>query len=327
MRSSIVMPISYEGDSVLHLLHDLLAQISIQDSIYAVLTGTCENYSALTTLAKANPALHLCQGPGAFPGEARNIGIAAAHDATFIVQIDAGCFVAPNWLNNMLEPLISDTCDYVVGAIHPYRSATELWGVALDREALFAALTQQRMRRQGDMPGGAAIAYRRNLWEAAGGYPANLRCGEDKLFAERVATLGPRVLFVETAVAYWELGPQAGNMLCREYRYSMHDALLPQVSMAVRIKLGECIALTLMLLFSLIWPSCLWLFVIPLAYLSANTAKKVRRYESIAQDKWRKLSATGCILVVILNFTVLYTRLLGTARGLAQRMVKGASYV
>lgn len=327
MRSAIIVPISYEGDSVLHLLQDLLAQVSDQDGIYAVLTGAREHYSSLITLAHDNPALHLCQGVGAFPGEARNIGIAAAQDATFIVQIDAGCFIASDWLNSILEPLTSDTCDYVVGAIHPYRSATELWGVRLDREALFAALTQQRMRRQGDMPGGAAIAYRRKLWEAAGGYPENLRCGEDKFFAERVAALGPRVLFVESAVAYWELGPQVSNIVGREYRYSMHDALLPQITKAVRIKLGECLALFLMILFSLMWPPCLWLLVIPLAYLLVNTAKKVRRYEAIAQDKWQKLTPLGYALIFVLNFVVLCSRLLGTARGMAQRTVKGARYV
>ena len=326
MRSAIVVPISYEGDSVLHLLQDLLAQMSDQDRIYAVLTGAQHNYSSLAALAQANPGLHLCQGFGAFPGQARNIGIAAAQEAMFIVQIDAGCYIAPCWLENILEPLVNDTCDYVVGAIHPYRSATELWGVALDREALFAALTQQRLRRQGDMPGGAAIAYRRKLWEAAGGYPENLRCGEDKLFAERVAAQGPRVLFLETAVAYWELGPEVSNILGREYRYSLHDALLPQISSAVRKKLGECISLILLFLFCLMWPPGFLLFGVPLIYLIVNTAKKIDRYQAVAQTKWRRLPLHGYGLVFALNLAVLCSRLFGTARGFGQRLTKGARY-
>ena len=326
MRSAIVVPISYEGDSVLHLLHDLLAQMTDQDRIFAVLTGAQQHYSSLAALAQTSSGLHLCQGLGAFPGEARNIGIAAAQEALFIVQIDAGCYIAPDWLENMLGPLVSDVCDYVVGAIHPYRSATELWGVALDREALFAALTQQRLRKQGDMPGGAAIAYRRKLWEAAGGFPDNLRCGEDKLFAERVAALGPRVLFVDTAVAYWELGPKVSNILGREYRYSLHDAQLPQVSSAVRKKLGECISLMLLFLLCVAWPPGFLLFGVPLVYLIVNTTKKIDRYEAVAQEKWRRLTLRGYALVFALNFSVLCSRLLGTLRGFVQRLIKGAKY-
>lgn len=324
MRSAVIVPVHHEGDSALRLLQELLVQLSPEDGLYVVLTGT-DTYSALHALAGVRPVVRLCPAPGAFPGEARNIGIAAAQDAEFIVQMDAGCYISPGWLDKMLAPLLRGTFDYIVGAIQPHRSATRFWGIALDREAFFVALTQQRGRRPGDLVGGAAVAYRRVLWERSGGFPGDMRCGSDKVFARRVAALAPRTLFVDEAVAYWELGPNASDMLRREYRYFLHDALLPRLPLPAWVRLGEGAALALTAGLALcLHPAFLLLLVPALAYLLLNTGRKIRRYRMLARSALRQFALPGYAYFFFLNLAVRACRSWGVAYGLILRTFRKA---
>ena len=310
------------------LLRALLDQVAADDRIHAILTAPDQaqdrSFAALRSLAADHPALRLLPGFGAYPGRARNIGIAAAPEARFVVQIDAGCYIGPGWLDAMLAPLLADACDYVVGRIVPHRGAEELWGLRLDREALFAALTQSRFRQPGDVAGGAAVAYRRELWEQAGSFPEDLRCGEDRVFAARIAALEPpvRVHLEEGAEAAWELGPGVRTVLRRECRYLRRNVLsgdvsVPRAAAACLVWGGAALCAP---------AACLapWLglpFLFALAWLLVKTGRKVRLYRILARPDLRNLSPAGLALFFLLNGAVRASRLWGAAQGLVRRFL------
>lgn len=324
MRAAIIVPIHAEGSIVIDLIMQLLSQLNADDVIYIILTSKTDRVLRLQAIAEDDSRIKVYTAAGAYPGRARNIGITRAAEAQFIVQIDAGCTVDAKWLDLILEPLVSNQADYTFGSIFPIDGPKDLWGQKLDREALFAALTQQRMRAAGDKVGGAAVAFKRHLWELSGGHPEDLRCGSDKLFAERVYSLSPRLYFAEKAKAFWELGPGVGSMLRREFRYSYTDALLEIMPKSTKLRLVEAMYLVVMSA-SLLrgWHTCFLIqFGLAAVFMLINSIKKKNRYEKVANDNFKEISLIGYVILNALNVGVRLFRILGSLKGVFHRFWK-----
>ena len=72
------------------------------------------------------------------------------------------------------------------------------------------------------MPSARSIAFRREVFEAAGGYPEWLAVGEDMYLNHRMLSGGAHMERALDAVTYWRVRPTVGQrlliLLCRLFR-------------------------------------------------------------------------------------------------------------
>src|SRR5206468_11375012 len=128
----------------------------------------------------------------------RNMAIhAAAHDV--IAVSDADCVLSPDWLERILVPL-ERGADVSMGV---YRPRAE--GFFQACAAAVAVPEPNELRADRFMPSSRSVAFRREAFLGAGGYPEWLERGEDMYLNLRWREGGARMDLAADAVAYWRV--------------------------------------------------------------------------------------------------------------------------
>jgi hypothetical protein len=73
------------------------------------------------------------------------------------------------------------------------------------------------------LPSARSTAYRRGVWEAAGGYPEWLAFGEDMFFNHTWKNMGMKYVVKKEAMVYWRLRPGPASFFRQYYRYAWGD--------------------------------------------------------------------------------------------------------
>lgn len=149
----------------------------------------------------------------------RNMAVRAAkHDV--IAAIDGGCTAHPKWLENLVAPFFGeDPPDVVSGWYEPI--------VENDFHARVARSFVPRIEDvdpETFLPSSRSIAFTKQAWALAGGYPEELRfAGEDTLFDVRMKNAGCRFRFAPDAVVYWRLRDDKRTLMTQYYKYGFGD--------------------------------------------------------------------------------------------------------
>lgn len=222
-RAAVVIPVKNECRELNRLLTALSRQLGESDEVICVDAGSTDGtWETLCRFAETHPQFKAFREDGAYPGRARNIAIQRT-SARFIVHIDGGNMPHEQWLATILDPLLHGRADYVMGDVAVNPVTETLWGLRMDAGRFYGASLFRGLHIRGRMlhppAGGAAVAYRREVWEKAGGIPEWLRTGEDRLYAKKLMQQDLRIAFAEKAVVYWEIGPTLWDFLKRRYNY------------------------------------------------------------------------------------------------------------
>ena len=131
----------------------------------------------------------------------------ATHD--IIAVTDAGCVLAPDWLERITAPLRGDEgLDLVAGFYQP------LTGNWFEEVSACATLPLPWEAREGRfMPSSRSIAFRRRVWERTGGYPEWLDIGEDMYFNHAWKGLGVAHKLEKEALVYWRMRGDLRSLL------------------------------------------------------------------------------------------------------------------
>lgn len=155
--------------------------------------------------------------PGANISRGRNVAIAAAaHDV--IAVTDGDCVLAPDCLARLIEP-IERGADAVAGFYRPFGDSF------LQRCAAAVSLPEPEELKPGWLPSSRSIAFTRNAYDAAGGYPEWLDVGEDMYFNHRLLATGYTFELAPEAVVYWRVRPTLAATWRQYARYAEGDAL------------------------------------------------------------------------------------------------------
>lgn len=178
--------------------------------------GTLELLRSLAGSAPCEIRIEVCEGCNIATGRNRAIA-AASHDT--IAVTDAGCVLSPYWLERVIAPLEQDPATGLVAGF--YRPLTAGFFEEVSACATLPLAWEVRATRF--MPSSRSLAFRREVWEAAGGYPEWLEIGEDMYFNQAWKKLGIKHTMAREALVYWRMRKDMRALLRQYFLYARGD--------------------------------------------------------------------------------------------------------
>jgi glycosyltransferase involved in cell wall biosynthesis len=251
---SVASTVLNESDDIDSLVESLMQQTLAPAEVIIVDGGSTDGtwerleaarlkYPTLVPIRDESCSLHRSRGPIA---RGRNVAIAAA-SSDVVACADAGCIYHPDWLVNLTAPIFSGESEYSVGGsyvdltnidltnIDP--GASTVWdvasapffGVKLNADAATKSCTARSM------------AFRKELWRSAGGFPENVFLGEDTAFDSKVRKLVAPA-FPKRAKASYQPRHTFRSALRQMVSYSVTDGVLGGRSSRLWRNLVRCLA-------------------------------------------------------------------------------------
>jgi glycosyltransferase involved in cell wall biosynthesis len=211
---SVIIPALNEQDTIGELLDALLAGTRPPDEIIVADGGSSDSTRDIV-VGYADRGVRLIDGPGGI-SENRNAAIGAAtHDV--IACTDAGCIPDPTWLERLTHPF-DEGAMWTGGLSRPARETRMQSAIGL---AMMPSTEEIDLRHF--IPGGASQAFRREVWQRAGGFPEGLSAGEDTLFGTRIRELGIEPVVVPQAQVVWQAPTSLVEMVRKAYLWGKAD--------------------------------------------------------------------------------------------------------
>ena len=228
MTVSLITTVLNERSGIAPFIGSLLAQTRVPDEIVILDGGSSDGTQEyLEQVARETPRLRLIVDPTCNirftpspVARGRNRAIAASRGAVIAVT-DAGCTLDRNWLEEITRPFAEGEPVDVVGGWYepwtdrPFERAIAAISFPATRDEMQSVLS----------PSSRSIAFSREIWERAGGYPEVVLTAEDTLFNRSLQTAGARYRFAERAIVRWRPRGTVRSSFRQFYRYSRGDAI------------------------------------------------------------------------------------------------------
>ncbi len=209
------------------------------------------------------PALHPIQdqscslrgSPGPI-ARGRNVAIGAAN-GSIIACTDAGCTYPPHWLAHLTAPLLSGA-EYALGGSRLQLDQASTWDIA--------AAPFLGVKLGADEPTKSctarSMAFTRQAWQQAGGFPETLFIGEDVLFDQRMRQTA-KTAFAADAKAVYTPRNSLRGALHQVASYAVADGVAGMRPARLMRNVLRCVAevAALALLPLTVWPAVLVLLL------------------------------------------------------------------
>jgi glycosyltransferase involved in cell wall biosynthesis len=199
MKISVIVPVRNEEDSIRALLDNLLDQTLKPAEIVITDGGSSDRTVAIISeYAKREATIRLLSERGALPGRGRNLG--AAHAANeWLAFIDAGTRPQPTWLEFLAQRAqLQSEVDVVYGSYEPVVDT-------LFKRCSVMAYVPPPVEFEGSSRSVVSVLMKRNVWQAVGGFPEDLRSAEDLLFMNKIEQAKFRIANAPKALVYWQV--------------------------------------------------------------------------------------------------------------------------
>lgn len=221
MRVSVVVTVLNEAETIEKLLHSLAKQSKKPDEIIIVDGGSRDGtvprikdkelriknkgISLKTIIKKGNRAV------------GRNEAIKQAI-GDIILSADAGCVLDRNWVRNIIVPFKDSKIAVVAGF---YQGMPK----NIFEKCLipYVLVMPDKVDPKTFLPASRSMAFRKSVWEKAGGFPESFSHNEDYVFAQKLKKMKTKIVFAKDAIVYWlprKNLVQAYNMF---YRFALGD--------------------------------------------------------------------------------------------------------
>lgn len=247
VRVSLILTVLNEAGSLRPLLVSLAAQTRSPDEIVVADGGSTDG--TLDILQDAERAGHLpirvVAAPNTNISQGRNAAIRITTGEVIAVT-DAGVRADERWLEELIKPFEGakgsgqEAGRLGQEAMGGMRSPHAVAGFfAADGKTPFeiamgaTVLPEARdVNPETYCPSNRSVAFRRSVWEAAGGYPEWLDYGEDVLFDLKVRRLFGPFVFAPEATVHFRPRDSLRTFARQYYRYARGDGkagLFPQI--------------------------------------------------------------------------------------------------
>lgn len=292
---AIVNTVLNEGeDGVRAMLDGFLSQTRAPDEIVIVDGGSTDGtIELLREYAQRHPAIRVFVEPGANIARGRNVAIQHAR-ASIVAVTDGGCRPEPDWLDELVRPLLEDPG---FGAVTGVRQITP--ANRFEQYAGILSTSGNAADERVRVFHGRNSAFRKSVWAEVGGYPEWLYTAEDTLFAQRAKALGCRVALAERAVVAWRPRP---NLRKLAKQYFLYGRGTGRIGMAeprvVRYHLRNHAVWMLALLMSVVYPWLLLVAAGTLVYLYRTLLKPaIGPVQVLLPGPWTPVYVSAIVMV------------------------------
>lgn len=217
-KISVISTVLNEAEGISVFLDQLLSQSLNPKEIVIVDGGSTDGTAAiLREYEEQNDRLHVIEKEGN-RSVGRNAAIRAA-TGDIIAVADAGGILDKNWFERLVKPIVEGKADLVAGYHKPY--SEKLLG------KLAGALTYTPIDKADPQTFGSmrSRAFRREVWEKAGGFPELFAHNEDTPFILTVwRQKNLRRAFAPDSVVLWRCPETLRSVWRTYYRYALGDA-------------------------------------------------------------------------------------------------------
>ncbi len=219
---ALIATVLDEESAIGPLLDSILVQTRPPDEIIICDAGSTDRTREIIGQYQARGLqARLLVEPGANRARGRNLAIREAK-SDVVASIDAGCTAEPTWLARLAAPFESESPpDVVSGYYRPEASSLKGWAIA---GATVPGASE--VEPQTFLPSGRSVAFTRDAWQRAGGYPEFASYAEDTAFGRRLRAAGCRLHFAPDALVCWRMQRSYGAVFRQFFRYARSDGEL-----------------------------------------------------------------------------------------------------
>ena len=218
MKITLISTLLNEAAGLPAMLEAIDRQSRPPDEVVIVDGGSTDgSLEILDRWAAGRPGTRIESVPGANISAGRNAAIRLATSEVIAVT-DAGCTLDTGWLGALEAGFAQGDVDVVMGFYAPDPQTRFERIVACLNLPDAAEVDPDRF-----MPSSRSVAFRKQVWEKAGGYPEWLAIGEDMLFNFAVLDTGARRRFAPDALVHWRLRPDLRSTARQYFRYGEGD--------------------------------------------------------------------------------------------------------
>jgi len=320
MKVSVISTVKNEGESIHRLLDSLAAQTRMPDEIVICDGGSTDGTVEALRAEKRLPIKVIMQ-PGTNISQGRNAAIAQA-TGDVIASADAGVVLVPEWLHELVAPFENQT----FGVSETPKVYTVAGFFSPDVSSAFEVAMGATVLPQPDeiqpgkfLPSSRSVAFRREAWQAVGGYPEWLDYCEDLVFDLALRNKFGPFKFAPKAIVHFRPRGSLRAFFRQYYLYARGDgkADLFRRRHAIRY-LTYLVAIPVIALAGALFsPWCL------LVYLVGGIAYTFRPYRRLLA-MWVKLNTAGkiqaALLVPIIRVTGDIAKMIGYPVGVMWRI-------
>jgi glycosyltransferase involved in cell wall biosynthesis len=214
---SVILTVLNEGESVRGVLESLCVQTRCPDEVVIADGGSRDQTLATLREYVSRLPLKIVSAPDSNIAQGRNAAIRAAKGDILAVT-DAGVRCHPNWLERLAAPFADPG---VMAAAGFFRSAPR---TVLEAAMGATVLPEARDVNPGTyLPSSRSAAFRREAWEAAGGYPEWLDYSEDVVFDLALRRKFGPFTFVPEALVDFRPRGSLGALARQYFHYARGD--------------------------------------------------------------------------------------------------------
>ena len=214
MKVSLIATVKDAAPFVREFLDSVEGQTRAPDEVVILDGGSTDG---TLDILRESPWVTLLEEPGANIARGRNLAVAKASHSAIAVS-DADCVLAPDWLERIVAPL-ERGADVSMGLYRPLASSFF--------ETCAAAVSikeRDEIRPESYMPSARSVAFLREVFEEAGGYPEWLDIGEDMYLNRQWRARGMRMRLAEGAIVFRRPRPDLGAYWRQFVAYAEGDA-------------------------------------------------------------------------------------------------------
>ena len=298
---SVVVPVLNEASSIRTLIEGLMNQTLLPTEIVVTDGGSTDGTTNIVEqLIAAGAPAKLLREKRALPGRGRNVGVSNSR-CDWIAFIDGGITPEPNWLEKLAVTAEQEMADVVFGSYEPVTDTFFKECAAIG----YVAPPQEIDGMLGRFRVIVSTLINRKVFKEVGGFPEDLRSGEDLLFMRKMEAAGFRVAYAPDAVVHWNLQPDLWSTFKRFTTYARSNiraGLWREWQLAIFVRYAFLLLFAVPAVFAGWWwlmvPAGLWL-----GMMTARAGKSIwrnrRSYHANPVRNTARLVMVMAILTVI----------------------------